>query len=50
MEKKSSKKSKFATIKRLLSYVGSYKLQFCIVLVSIIISALVGVIGIEFIK
>ncbi len=50
MEKKSHKKSKFATIKRLLSYVGSYKLQFLIVLVSIIISALVGVVGIEFIK
>ena len=50
MEKKSHKKSKFATIKRLLSYVGSYKLQFCIVLVSIIISAIVGVVGIEFIK
>ena len=50
MEKKSHKKSKFVTIKRLLSYVGSYKLQFCIVLVSIIISAIVGVAGIEFIK
>ena len=45
------KTSKLATIKRLLGYVFStYKLQLAIVLISIIISALVGVSGIEFIK
>ena len=45
------KTSKLATIKRLLGYVFStYKLQLAIVLISIIISALVGVTGIEFIK
>ena len=45
------KTSKLATIKRLLGYVFStYKLQLAIVLISIIISALVGVAGIEFIK
>ena len=50
MENK-KKTSKWATIKRLLGYVVStYKLQLVVVLVSIIISALVGVAGIEFIK
>lgn len=45
------KTSKLSTIKRLLGYVFStYKLQLAIVLISIIISALVGVAGIEFIK
>ncbi len=52
MENKNKKKSsKIKTIKRLLGYVTStYKLQLFVVLVSIIISALVGVAGIEFIK
>ncbi len=50
MENK-KKMTKGATIKRLLSYVVSgYKLQLVVVLVSIIISSLVGVAGIEFIK
>ena len=45
------KTSKFKTIRRLLKYVTSeYKLQLVVVLVSIIISSLVGVAGIEFIK
>ena len=45
------KTSNFKTIKRLLKYVTSeYKLQLVVVLVSIIISSLVGVAGIEFIK
>ena len=49
--KNKKKTSKLATIKRLLGYVFStYKLQLAIVLISIIISALVGVAGIEFIK
>ena len=50
MENK-KKNSKWNTTKRLLSYVlSTYKLQLVVVLVSIIISALVGVAGIEFIK
>ena len=45
------KKNKSKTIKRLLSYVAKeYKFQFIIVFISIIISALVGVIGVQFIK
>ena len=49
MEKVKGKKRK--TIKRLLKYVTEgYKLQLAVVLVSIIISALVGVIGTQFIK
>ena len=49
MQKTKGKKRN--TIKRLLKYVtGGYKLQLIIVLVSIIISALVGVIGTQFIK
>ncbi len=49
MPKNKGKKRK--TIKRLLKYVTeSYKLQLVVVLVSIIISALVGVIGTQFIK
>ncbi|HIU51885.1 MAG TPA: ABC transporter ATP-binding protein [Candidatus Merdicola faecigallinarum] len=45
------KTSTFKTIKRLLKYVTSeYKGQLAIVLVSIIISALVGVLGVQFIK
>ena len=48
---KTKKHSKLKTIKRLLKYVTSeYKLQLFVVLVSIIVSALVGVAGIEFIK
>ena len=49
MEKVKGKKRK--TIKRLLKYVTeNYKLQLVVVLVSIIISALVGVLGTQFIK
>ena len=49
MPKTKGKKRK--TIKRLLKYVTKeYKLQLAVVLVSIIISALVGVIGTQFIK
>ena len=49
MQKTKGKKRK--TIKRLLKYVTEgYKLQLAVVLVSIIISALVGVIGTQFIK
>ena len=45
------KKNKSKTIKRLLSYVAKeYKFQFIIVFISIIISALVGVVGVQFIK
>ncbi len=48
---KTKKHSKLKTIKRLLKYVTSeYKFQLFVVLVSIIVSALVGVAGIEFIK
>ena len=50
MENK-KKTSKLTIIKRLLGYVFStYKLQLAVVLISIIISSLVGVAGIEFIK
>ena len=46
-----SKTKKSHTIRRLLKYVTeSYKLQLVVVLISIIISALVGVIGTQFIK
>ena len=49
MEKVKGKKRK--TIKRLLKYVTeNYKLQLAVVLISIIISALVGVLGTQFIK
>ena len=49
MKKTKIKKSK--TIKRLLKYViKDYKLQLVVVLISIIISALVGVLGVQFIK
>ena len=49
--KKVKKHGKARTIKRLLGYiVKDYKLQITVVLISIIISALVGVAGIEFIK
>ena len=49
MQKTKGKKRK--TIKRLLKYVtANYKLQLAVVLISIIISALVGVIGTQFIK
>ena len=50
-EKKNKNKNTFKTIKRLLKYVtGTYKVQFIIVFISIIISALVGVLGVQFIK
>ena len=50
-EKKNKNKNTFKTIKRLLKYVtGTYKVQFVIVCISIIISALVGVLGVQFIK
>ena len=46
--KKVKKHGKARTIKRLLGYiVKDYKLQITVVLISIIISALVGVAGIE---
>ena len=46
-----TKTKKSHTIRRLLKYVTeSYKLQLIVVLISIIISALVGVIGTQFIK
>ena len=49
MQKTKGKKRN--TIKRLLKYVTEgYKLQLTVVLISIIISALVGVIGVQFIK
>ena len=45
------KGSKGKTIKRLLKYVTKgYKLQLVVILISIIISALVGVLGVQFIK
>ena len=45
------KKHQFKTIKRLLKYVTkNYKFQFIIVLISIIVSAVVGVLGAQFIK
>ena len=45
------KQNKAKTIKRLLKYVTKgYKFQLVVVLVSIIISALVGVLGVQFIK
>lgn len=45
------KQSKLKTIKRLLKYViKDYKLQLAIVIISIVISALVGVLGIQFLK
>ena len=51
MEKTKNKKNTIKTLKRLLRYVtGTYKLQFVIVCISIIISALVGVVGVQFIK
>ena len=46
-----TKRKKRKTIKKLLKYVTEgYKLQLTVVLISIIISALVGVIGVQFIK
>ena len=49
MQNKKAGKGK--TIRRLLKYVTKgYKFQLVIVLVSIIISALVGVLGVQFIK
>ena len=49
--KKDNNKKAGKTLKRLLKYVTStYKLQFVIVLISIVISSLVGVAGIQFLK
>lgn len=46
-----SKRAAGKTLKRLLKYVtGTYKLQFIVVCISIIMSALVGVAGIQFLK
>ncbi len=54
MEKKNQKnknKNTLKTAKRLLKYVtGTYKVQFVIVCISIIISALVSVLGVQFLK
>ena len=53
MEKENKKKNRntLKTAKRLLKYVtGTYKVQFAIVCISIVISALVGVLGVQFIK
>ena len=48
---KKNKNSKIKTIGRLLKYVTKgYKFQLVIVLISIIVSALVGVLGVQFIK
>ena len=49
--KKNKNKNTFKTVKRLLKYVtGTYKVQFVIVCISIIISALVSVLGVQFLK
>lgn len=52
MEKQKNKNNNTSkTAKRLLKYVtGTYKVQFIIVCISIIISALVGVLGVQFLK
>ena len=51
MKKQSKNKNTLKTLKRLLKYVtGTYKLQFAVVCVSIIISALVSVLGVQFLK
>ncbi len=49
--KKSKNKNTFKTLKRLLKYVTStYKLQFVVVCISIIVSAIASVLGVQFIK
>ena len=52
MEQKQKKtKNAFKTLKRLLKYVTStYKLQFVVVCISIIVSAIASVLGVQFIK
>ena len=52
MQKKTVKnKNTFKTLKRLLKYVTStYKLQFVVVCISIIVSAIASVLGVQFIK
>ena len=51
MKKQSKNKNTLKTLKRVLKYVtGTYKLQFAVVCVSIIISALVSVLGVQFLK
>ena len=51
MKEQNKNKNALKTLKRLLKYVTeNYKLQFIIVCISIVISALVGVLGIQFLK
>ncbi len=51
MKKQSKNKNTLKTLKTLLKYVtGTYKLQFAVVCVSIIISAIVSVLGVQFLK
>ncbi len=51
MDNKKKSNIKFSTIKRLLKYATSiYKLQFVIVIISIIVSAIASVLGIQFLK
>ena len=48
---KNKNKNTWKTIKRLLKYVtGTYKVQFVIVCISIIVSAIVSVLGVQFLK
>ena len=49
--KKSSSSINFSTVKRLLKYaVGIYKVQFVIVIISIIVSSIANVMGIQFLQ
>ena len=49
--KKSSSSINFGTVKRLLKYaVGIYKVQFVIVIISIIVSSIANVMGIQFLQ
>ncbi len=51
MKKQTKNKEALKTLKRLLLYVTKgYKVQFIVVCISIVISALVGVLGIQFLK
>ena len=50
-KKKSSSSINFSTVKRLLKYaVGIYKVQFVIVIISIIVSSIANVMGIQFLQ
>ena len=50
-KKKSSSSINFGTVKRLLKYaVGIYKVQFVIVIISIIVSSIANVMGIQFLQ